>query len=82
MQQVVPGIVEKCNKMLSCEIHAKAKQTRLEFPDSNTHSEESFDKINVDLWGPYHKTLLYGAHYVPIIVDDHSRATWTFLVAN
>lgn len=52
IQNIIPSIVGKCNELSSCEVCVKAKQTRLEFLDSNTHSKKSFDVIHVDLWGP------------------------------
>lgn len=49
MKHIVPGLVHKCDEILSCEVCAKAKQTRLGFPNSNTHSKESFDVTHMDL---------------------------------
>lgn len=71
----MPRLVNKCDVLIGCEVCAKAKQTRLEFSISNTHSKEVFDVIHVDLWGSYHKKSLSRAHYILTIVDDFSRAT-------
>ena len=38
--------------------------------------------MHIDLWGPYKIPSITGAHYVLTIVDDFSRATWTFLLQN
>ncbi|KAL0410883.1 UNVERIFIED_CONTAM: Copia protein [Sesamum latifolium] len=36
--------------------------------------------MHVDVWGPYHQASLSNCHYFLTIVDDHSRATWTYLM--
>lgn len=36
--------------------------------------------MHTDLWGPYKTPSLTNNHYVLTIVDDYSRATWTFLI--
>ena len=59
-----------------CDSCKLAKAHRLPFPHSSIH----FDLIHVDLWGPYKAPALNGAHYFFTIVDDKSRATWTYLV--
>ncbi|CAM8944625.1 unnamed protein product [Rhodiola kirilowii] len=70
-----------CNKSdLCCDICPMAKQTRLQFPISNTYSTRSFELIHADIWGPFHVPTSSGAKYVLTIVDDFSRTTWTFLM--
>ncbi|GKE85855.1 retrovirus-related pol polyprotein from transposon TNT 1-94, partial [Tanacetum coccineum] len=64
----------------TCESCSLAKFHRLPFPKSTTSSHNPFDLLHVDLWGPYKIPALNGAHYFYIIVDDKSRATWTYLV--
>ncbi|PKH48991.1 hypothetical protein CRG98_050339, partial [Punica granatum] len=72
------GITEVENK--TCDICFRAKQTRFPFPPSINKSENIFDLIHCDIWGPYHTASLSGAHYFLTIVDDHSRATWVYLM--
>ncbi|GKC51501.1 ascorbate peroxidase [Tanacetum coccineum] len=53
---------------------------RLPYPKHTPSSMEIFELIHVDLWGPYKAPALNGAHYFYTIVDDKSKATWTYLV--
>ncbi|GKB90587.1 retrovirus-related pol polyprotein from transposon TNT 1-94 [Tanacetum coccineum] len=53
---------------------------RLPFQLSNSMSERAFELLHMDLWGPYKQPALNGAHYFFTIVNDHTRATWTYLV--
>ncbi|CAM8893240.1 unnamed protein product [Rhodiola kirilowii] len=72
-----------CNKTdMCCTICPVAKQTRLKFPISSTHSTHIFELLHGDIWGPYHTTTISGARYFLTLVDDYSRNTWTFLLPN
>ena len=66
--------------MHTYEICYKSKKQRLSFPVSITSSSKPFQLLHLDTWGPYKEPTLDGAHYVFTIVDDFSRATWTFLM--
>ncbi|GKC62254.1 retrovirus-related pol polyprotein from transposon TNT 1-94 [Tanacetum coccineum] len=50
------------------------------FPKSDSISSAPFHLIHLDLWGPYKQAALNGAQYFFTIVDDNTRATWTYLV--
>ncbi|KAF7841340.1 putative ribonuclease H-like domain-containing protein [Senna tora] len=64
-----------------CDIFHLAKQHRLSFPKSNTNFTKIFDLVHMDLWGPYkYQSITNMAHYFLTIVDDYSRAVWTFLL--
>lgn len=69
-----------CSSKFSCDTCMLAKHHRLPFQRSHTTTSTCFELIHVDLWGPYKSAALNGAHYFFTIVDDHSRATWTYLV--
>ncbi|GJW99363.1 retrovirus-related pol polyprotein from transposon TNT 1-94 [Tanacetum coccineum] len=64
----------------SCECCILSKIHRLPFQLSQSKSAIAFELIYMDLWGPYKKPALNGTHYFFTIVDDHTRATWTYLV--
>ena len=57
-----------------------AKQSRLPFPISTIRTSNCFDILHVDVWGPYKIPSLTGARFFLTIMDDFSRATWTFLL--
>ena len=65
-----------------CDICPLAKEQCLPFPSSSIHTLSLFESIHVDLWGPYHHECLSGAWFMVTIVDDYSRATWTYLISN
>ena len=63
-----------------CDICFKAKQTREVFHDSFNKAIDCFSLIHVDVWGPYRTYASCGAVYFLTIVDDFSRAVWTYLL--
>lgn len=77
-------ISSKCNILTidSCIVCTKAKQHRLPFPVSESHSIAPFDLIHVDVWGPYKNLTHDGFKYFITIVDDHSRHTWIHLLSH
>ncbi|KAG7543853.1 Reverse transcriptase RNA-dependent DNA polymerase [Arabidopsis thaliana x Arabidopsis arenosa] len=46
----------------------------------NNMSPNSFDLVHIDTWGPFATPTVEGYIYFLTIVDDHSRATWVFLM--
>ncbi|KAL0297014.1 UNVERIFIED_CONTAM: Retrovirus-related Pol polyprotein from transposon RE1 [Sesamum radiatum] len=73
-------IPNSSSTIADCMICPMAKQTRLPFATSSIQSKDVFELVHVDLWGPYKLPTLSGCHYFLTIVDDFSRATWTFLL--
>lgn len=71
---------EHKNKLQVCEACHKAKQTRFPFPSRTCDASKIFELIHVDIWGPYSAPSLTKSSYMLTIVDDHSRATWTYLL--
>jgi len=64
-----------------CQVCHHAKQHRDPFPASTSCTSYIFEIIHVDIWGPYAHPTHYGYKYFSAIADDHSRATWTHLLA-
>jgi hypothetical protein len=52
-----------------------AKQHRLSFPISHSTSENPFNLVHCDIWGPYSTASLKGARYFLTIVDDRTQIT-------
>jgi len=69
------------DSIIACEIYAKARQHRLPFSLSRIDTTHIFQLIHIDVWGPYHIATYNGYKYFLTIVDDFSRATWTFLLS-
>nr|GEY07973.1 ribonuclease H-like domain-containing protein [Tanacetum cinerariifolium] len=63
-----------------CEVYHKAKQTREPFPLSDHKSCNVGELIHLDLWGPYKVSSKEGYKYFLTIVDDFSKAVWTFRI--
>ena len=75
LQSIVPTIISCNNKTFDCSIYPLAKQMRLSFPTSVSHSSACFDLIHADIWGPYSTPSLNGFRYSLTLVDDYSRCT-------
>lgn len=79
------GILSIDSKNKSCDNNCgvcfKAKQPRNPFPLSVSKSDDLFGLIHCDIWGPENVPASNGARYFLTIVDDHSRATWVFLMS-
>ncbi|CAA7023525.1 unnamed protein product [Microthlaspi erraticum] len=63
-----------------CDVCFRAKQTREVFSESFNKTKECFSLIHCDVWGPYRVPSSTSAVYFLTIVDDYSRAVWTFLL--
>ncbi|GKA96848.1 ribonuclease H-like domain-containing protein, partial [Tanacetum coccineum] len=63
-----------------CETCHRAKQTREPFPVSDHKSVKPGELVHLDLWGPYRVSSREGFKYFLTIVDDYSRAVWTYLL--
>ena len=63
-----------------CDICHRAKQTRAQFPLSNSKASSCFELIHYDIWGRYSTSTFCGSYYFLTIVNDFSRATWIFLM--
>lgn len=70
----------KGNKSYICDVCHLAKQKHLPSPVSTTKSNECFDLIHIDIWGPYSTPSVHGHKYFLTVIDDHSRYTWIYLM--
>ena len=68
------------NANFHCDICPLAKQKRLPFNISTTISNECFDLLHCDIWGPFFVPTIHGCRFFLIIVDDCSRCTWVYLL--
>lgn len=68
------------NSNTFCDVCAQARQHKLPFTKSQIHTTTLFELVHVDTWGPYNTPTHEGYKYFFTIVDDFSRATWTFLL--
>lgn len=58
-----------------CTIFPMARQARLPFDQSTTHTKKIFKLLHVDLWGLYHTMKHDKYKYFITMVDDYSRST-------
>lgn len=68
------------DKVFHCEICPLAKQKRLPFTSSSHISNECFDLIHCDSWGPFFVSTFDGCRFFLTIVDDCSRCIWVYLL--
>lgn len=74
----------KCDKKVLdiCDSCFFAKQTRLKFSSSVSESENLFDLVHADLWGPYRFKTHGSCNFFLTLVEDKSRTTWIYLVSD
>ncbi|KAL2250242.1 UNVERIFIED_CONTAM: Retrovirus-related Pol polyprotein from transposon RE1 [Sesamum indicum] len=77
--------IQECNLSsnsleMKCEICPKAKQSRIPFKCSDSHTTTPFELVHLDVWGPYKTSTLTGCNYVLTILDDYSISLWTYLL--
>nr|GEW49385.1 ribonuclease H-like domain-containing protein [Tanacetum cinerariifolium] len=63
-----------------CDTCNKAKQTREPFSLSDYKSTKIRQLVHPDVWRPYKITSRDGFRYFLTIVDDYSRAVWTYVL--
>lgn len=77
------GISKHKNKVVDyCHVCHLAKQRKLSFPSPNNICNSNFELLHIDIWGPLSVETAEGFCYFLTIVDDHSRATWIYLLKN
>ncbi|CAM8972042.1 unnamed protein product [Rhodiola kirilowii] len=74
-----PGVTDKYYKF-SCNVCPLAKQTKQSFSLSKTTTSGIFELLHSDVCGPFQEPTNSGAKYFLTVVDDFSRAVWTFLM--
>lgn len=60
------------HKIKSCESCHKAKQQRLPFVPTSIQTNDIFELIHVDIWGPCKETSLTNTPFLLTVVDDYS----------
>jgi len=70
----------KKNKSHHCYICPLAKQKHLPFNSNQNKCASVFDLLHIDTWDPFSEITHDGYRYFLTIVDDHSRATWIYLM--
>ncbi|KAG7599135.1 GAG-pre-integrase domain [Arabidopsis suecica] len=65
-----------------CKVCHLSKQKHLPFVSKKKISENPFDLVHIDTWGPFSVPTHDGFRYFLTIVDDCSRVTWVYLLKN
>jgi transposase InsO family protein len=72
--------IKETNKV--CEVYSKGKQHRDEMPKkANWRASEKLQLIHSDLCGPITPTTMSNKRYILTFIDDFSRKTWIYLLA-
>lgn len=71
------------NQNSMCDVCNRGKSHRSSFPkSSNTRAKGILELLHMDLWGPSSTITLGGMSYYFLIVDDHNRFMWLYLLKN
>ena len=70
------------NKTASCcdICHLKKKKKKLPFTASTNVSNNPFDLLHCDLWGPFATSTVDSFKFFLTIVDDFTKCTWVYLL--
>jgi len=66
--------LEKCKGCIM------SKMTRDAFPENKKRQDKPFSLIHADLIGPFNQESRNGYKYVLVLLDDHSRFSWIYLL--
>ena len=77
LQFVDHSLINKNCTDCVCQICPRAKQIRNLFPKVGSKSNNCFDLLHIDVWGPYNVRIHDDCTHFLTIVDDFSRHTWT-----
>ena len=72
--------INKDAKLFQCEICQLAKHTRTTYSPQPYEPTIPFSLIHGDIWGPTRIANISGARWFLLLVDDHTRLSWTFLM--
>lgn len=75
-----PTVGSRNKDFSTCGTCLRAKQCREMFHSNNNKSDEIFDLIHCDLWGPYREASVCHAYNFLTIVGDNSRAVWVYIL--
>ena len=65
---------------INCDACQLGKLHRVYFLSKESRSLRPFDLVQLDVWGPYHYSIVSGYRYFITFVDDHFRMTWIYLL--
>ncbi|XP_010424680.1 PREDICTED: uncharacterized protein LOC104709822 [Camelina sativa] len=82
ISEVLGTTGHKNKKPAYCHVCHLAKQKKLSFISENNIFNSTFELLHIDVWGPFSVETVEGYKYFLTIVDDHSRATWVYLLKN
>ena len=72
------SVSSKCKEVcLTCPM---AKFAKLHYEVSDSCASDCFELMHIDIWGAYKVSAREKFRYFLTIVDDHSRATWVYLL--
>ena len=75
---VVTGMKVTPGGALECSSCVAGKMARTAFQESESHASRPLGLIHCDLSGRMHVPSREGSLYLMVIIDDHTRYTWSF----
>ena len=80
-KDTVVGVPDIGHIIETCDSCLRGKQTRKSFPQATTYrASKPLELIHADLCGPITPATPARKRYAFVLIDDHSRYTWTILL--
>lgn len=81
LKRLLPSLfINKNPKLFKCEVCQMAKHTRNTYSPRSYKPSHPFSLVYGDIWGPVRIPSITGARWFLLLVDDHTRLCWTFLM--
>ena len=74
--------INKNAKLFQCDVCQLSKHTRSLYTPRPHTPPQPFSLIHGDIWGPSRFENITGTRWFLLLVDDHTRLSWTFLMKN
>ena len=79
-ERLFPSLfINKKEKLFQCDVCQLSKHTRIHY---TPRPSQPFSLIHADIWGPSRFENITRARWFLLLVDDHTRLSWTFLMKN
>lgn len=81
LERIFPELFRNKNpKLFNCDICQFSKHIRNSYSPRPYKSSNPFSTIHSDILGAFRMANVTGAHWFLILVDDHTRLCWVFLM--
>ena len=83
LERLFPSLfINKKAKLFQCDVCQLSKHTCSHYAPRPHTPSQPFSLIHGNIWGPSRVENITRAHWFLLLVDDHTRLSWTFLMKN